>query len=84
MAQTLSLWSVFFFVKWWDLKDLYVLGHSQVTINWALEVKSLELNHWLVDTKRLMKEFNNLTFHHIYSELMFYPNPQTCFGFWVI
>lgn len=40
-----------------------------MTINWALEVKSLELNHWLVDNNRLMKEFNSLTFHHIYSEL---------------
>ena len=40
-------------------------------INWDLgmdKVKSLELNCWLVDTRRMMKEFNSLTFHHIYRE----------------
>ena len=33
------------------------------------QVNSLELNHWVVNTRRLMKEFNSLTFHYIYREL---------------
>ena len=69
--ELIGLWSVLFFVKSWGLKDLHVLGDSQVIINWALgkaQVMSLELNHWLVDTRRMMKEFNSLTFHHIYRE----------------
>ena len=32
-------------------------------------MKSLELNHWLDNTKSLMKEFSFLTFNHVYREL---------------
>ena len=51
---------------------MHVLGDSQVIINWELgraHVKSLELNHWLEDTRRLMEDFIRLYFHHIYLEL---------------
>ena len=54
------------------MKYLHVLGDSQVIINWALgkaQVMSLELNHCLVDTRRIMNKFNILTFNHIYREL---------------
>ena len=65
-----GLWSLLFFAKPWGIKDLQVLGDSQVIINWELgeaQVKSLEFNHWLDKTKSLMKGFSFLTFNHVYK-----------------
>ena len=54
------------------MKDIHVVDDSQVIINWALEkyqVLSLELFHWLNDSRRLMNKFNSLSFNHIYREM---------------
>ena len=62
-----GLWSLLFIAKSWGLKDLQVLGDSQVIINWVVgeaQMKSLELNHWLENTKILMKYFTFLSFNH--------------------
>ena len=59
-VEVVGLWSLLFCAKSWSLKYLPVLGDSQVIINWALgeaHVKSFELNHWLENTKSLMKDF---------------------------
>ena len=48
------------------------MGEYQVIIDWALgiaQVISLELNHWLVNIKIVMKYFMGLTFNHVYREL---------------
>ena len=41
-------------------------------INWALEkahMMSLDLNHWLENTKLRLKEFKWLSFNHMYRDL---------------
>ena len=68
----MELWSLLICAKFWGIKDLQVLGDSRVIINWAMgeaQVKSLELHHWLENTKSLMKDFSFLSFNHVYREL---------------
>ena len=71
-ARIIGLWSGLFVARLWGVKDLHFVGDSQVIILWALEkaqVLSLELFHWLNDSRRLMSEFNSCSFYHIYREL---------------
>ena len=71
-AEIIGLWSGLYVARWWGLRDLFVAGDSQVIINWALDkalVLSLELFHWLNDSKRMMREFICCSYFHIYREL---------------
>ena len=59
------------------LEEIHVLGDSQVIIDWVMEksqVLSLELFHWLNDSRRMMNEFNSLSFNHIFCEMNFESN----------
>ena len=58
--------------KAWGINHFQVFKDSQAIINWALlevQVKSLEIQHWLTNSKRLMKEFFSISFFHFYWEL---------------
>ena len=71
-AEVMGLWSGLYVARLWGVKDLHVDGDSQVIIHWALEkaqVRSLELFHWLNDSRRRIREFNSCYFYHIYREL---------------
>ena len=72
-VEIIGLWSGLYVARWRGVRELFVAGDSQVIINWALDKAlglSLELFHWLNDSKGLMSEFNCCFCFHIYQELM--------------
>jgi ribonuclease HI len=68
-AELMGLWATLALASLWSIKNLQVLGDSQVIIEWINNkgnFHSANIECWKLKTKELAKTFNEISFHHIY------------------
>ena len=70
-SELLALWGLLHFALHKNYQTLHVHEDSKVIIEWVkgiYYIRFVELEHWLIRTKFLIKQFNSLSFQHIYRE----------------
>lgn len=68
-AELLALWTLLWFTNRMQVHSLHVFGDSMSIVDWAAgkcEPRSLPLHHWIVCTHRLIGDFDQIFFKHIY------------------
>ena len=70
-AELLALWALLAMSKLLGIPLQTIFGDSQVIINWANRISSLDspsLRHWCEDIRSLIQNFSPLTLNHILRE----------------
>lgn len=68
-AELLALWALLWFSNRLQVHSLHVFGDSMSIVDWAAgncKLRSLPLHHWIVRTHRLIADFDQIFFKHIY------------------